>query len=306
MILVIGATGKIGRPLVDELARRGQPVRCMVRRAPELAPPPGVELHVGDARDAVAIARALVGVQRVFVAMANGPDQREIELGIVQAAARAGVQRFVKISAPVVGVDVPVAIARMHYEIEQRIESSGMRFTHLRPYAFMQNLLFLAPTIVAWRAFFGITGDAPINFVDARDIAAVAAVALTEAGHEGKAYTLTGPAAVSYPELAGMLSMVVGARVAYVNQSETAMRAGLARARVEPWLVEHLVEIQRLTVAVRETPNDLVRALTGRAPRALADFLEEQVAAFRGPRSLGDRALGWWLARRNRAMAARG
>ncbi len=297
MILVIGATGKVGSALVPELCARGEKLRCLVRSAPEVSMPPNVQIAIGSASCQQTLARALDGVDGVFLAMANGPTQREIELGVVQAAARARVQHIVKVSAPVVGPNVPVAIARMHYEIEQAIEASGMAFTHLRPYAFMQNLLAHAHTIVRFHLLFGMTGDARLNFVDARDIASVAASALLSSGVQKNVYALTGPEALSMPEVAERLSTVLGYRVRYVHQSAEQLRAGYGRAGLPDWLIEHLLEIQGLTLSEPEAPNGVVQEVTGRVPRSLDAFLNEQKLQLSGPRSWTDSALGMLLGR---------
>lgn len=296
MILVVGATGKTGRNVVAKLAARGTAVRCLVRnRSADSSTP---ELVVGDAADPEVQARALCGIDRVFLAMGNGPSQRAIELGLVKNAERAGVRQIVKVSAPVVGPTVPVAIARMHYEIEQAIAATSMAYTHLRPYAFMQNLLAHAPTIIAWRAIFGLTGDAPINLVDARDVADVATVALTAPELARGALVLTGAEAVTMPEVARRLTAVLGESVTYVHQQAPALRRGYVRAGLPVWLIEHLLEIQQLTLSEPEHSNDVVARVTGQAPRSLDAFLREHADHFRGARTWRDRGLGWLLIRR--------
>lgn len=290
MILIIGSTGTTGSAVLSELVKRGIPSRALIRPLKGRAVPrlqsPTIEYVEGDASSAESLAKALVGVSRVFLSMANGPEQRSIELQVIRESSRAGVEHIVKLSAPIVGDDVPVRIARMHYEIEQAIESSGMAFTHIRPYGFMQNLFSLLPTIHGMGLIFGTSGDTRMNFIDARDIAAVSVHSLLNESCRGNAYQLTGPQAISYPQIAAMLSGL-GRPVRYVNQTPEKFRLGLRRAKLAPWLVEHIVEIQALAIEYPETPSDTVAELLGRPPRSLDSFVAENRERFRGPFRLG-------------------
>ncbi|WP_018684447.1 NAD(P)H-binding protein [Actinokineospora enzanensis] len=270
MILVIGGTGTTGRAVLQAL--RGVPTRALVRGSGNL--PPGVGRVVGDAGDLGAVRAALTGVSRVFLAMGNGPRQEEIELGVVAEAARAGVDHLVKVSAPG-PVDSPVAIARLHHRVEEAVRESGIGHTFLRPYAFFQNLLFQADRIRATGSFPAMTGDTPLNMVDARDVADVAVAAL--AGKVTGTHLLTGPEAVSYPEVAARLT-ALGRPTRCVAVAAEELRADLRGA--PDWLVDHVVEIQRLAITHPEHPNDTVAHLLGRPPRRLDDFLRQHAVAF--------------------------
>ncbi len=302
MILVIGSTGTTGRFVLERLSAAGVPARALVRPAsnrPALPQLPGVEVVLGDAGDPPSLRAALHGVDRVFLTMGNGPDQLARELAVVHAAAVSGVSRLVKVSAPVVGPDVPVAVARMHHQVEQAVLATGLDHTFLRPYAFLQNLQNIAPTIRLAGFFSGITGDTPMNMVDARDVADVAVVALSTDGGRGP-LVLTGPEAVSYPELARRLT-ALGRPTRYVDLDPDDHQRGLHRAGLPPWLVEHLTEIQALAVARPESPNGTVAALTGRRPRTLDAYLRENLASFAAPLSWRER----WASLPLRVVAAR-
>ncbi|MGL5827313.1 MAG: NmrA family NAD(P)-binding protein [Nocardioides sp.] len=303
MILVIGGTGSVGSPVVRALVERGLPTRVLVRRPPEHdtlgsfnRSLQSVDFVVGDADDPGALSSACAGVDQVFVAMANGPRQLEIELAIVREARRAGVSHIVKVSAPLVGEEIPVAIARMHFRVEQEIERTGMQATFLRPYGFMQNLLKAqAEAINHTGMFFGITGDAQMNLVDARDIAAVAVRSLTDPAIRGP-LVLTSDRTASYPEIADMLS-VTGKRITYVNQRPLTMRRAMKRADLPDWLIEHILEIQGLTLTHPETPTRTVLDVTGRAPRTIEDFLVEYADRFNPPRWTRVAPFHWFASR---------
>lgn len=282
MILVVGATGTTGRLVLHRLVDRGADVRVLLRPAAlattgrDLARLPRTHVVAGDATDPRSLTAAMQGVERVFLAMGNGPGQLDRELAVVRAAARARVVHLVKVSAPVVGPDVPVAIARMHHDIEQAVLATGMEYTFLRPFAFLQNLLNSAPTIRMAGFFCGITGDTPMNMVDARDIADVAVVALTTGRGRGP-LVLTGVETVSYPEVARRLT-ALGRPTRFMALPPGEYRRSLQRAGLPPWLVEHLEEIHTLSVVRPERPTATVADLTGHPPRTLDAFLAEHLA----------------------------
>lgn len=300
MIGVLGATGTTGGAVLGALANQGVPAVAIVRRVPpELDTfPAGTRLRVADTRDVATCIAALAGVRTLYLVMANGPDQRADELVFVHAAVRAGVEHVIKLSAPVVGPDVPVAIARMHGQIEAVIETSGLAYTHVRPYAFMSNLLRHAETIVPMGVFFGCTGHAKVNFVSPDDIADVVVTACADHALRGRALVLTGPEAYTMAEVAHMLNGL-GVEARYVDQTPDAHRRGLARANLPPWLVEHILEIQALSVAEPESPTQTVGDVLGRPPRTLEAFLGAHREVFVGERPFFGRIMG-------RALAFRG
>ncbi|MEU5695285.1 NmrA family NAD(P)-binding protein [Actinosynnema sp. NPDC020468] len=275
MILVIGGTGTVGAALLPRLAAHPAPVTALVRTRPA-HPVPGVRYLVGDAGEPNALRTALTGAEQVFLAMGNGPRQRELELAVVDASARAGVHHLVKLSAPATDT---VAVARLHRDVEHAVVAARIDHTFLRPYAFHQNLLRLAPMIAHTGMFTGTTGDHPLNMVDARDIADVATVALTTTSTRGQSLVLTGPEALSYPQVADLLTSL-GRPTRYVDLPPERLRHDLDRMGQPSWLVDHILEIQNLTRTHRETPTTAVRAVTGHEPRGLADFLREHLPAF--------------------------
>ncbi|GAA2986128.1 NAD(P)H-binding protein [Actinokineospora diospyrosa] len=272
MILVIGGTGTTGRAVLHTLHGRGLPTRALVRAASDL--PPSVEQVIGDAADPGALRAVLTGVSGVFLAMGNGPRQEEVELGVVAETARARVEHLVKLSAPG-PADSPVAIARLHHRVEDAVRATGIAHTFLRPYAFFQNLLFHAGRIRATGSFPATTGDTPLNMVDARDVAEVAVAALID--NPGGTHLLTGPEAISYPDIAARLT-AAGRPTRCVTVSPEQLRADLRGA--PNWLIDHVLEIQRLATTHPEHPNDTVARLLGHPPRLLDDFLREHAPAF--------------------------
>ncbi|MGN7764405.1 SDR family oxidoreductase [Paenibacillus sp. 22594] len=288
MIVIVGATGTIGSALFERLVDLGVPVRALSREPEKLRDQIGekgrstIEVALADAADPESLRRAFTGASQLFLAMSNSPRQIELETSIIQMAAESGIKHIVKISSPAFEQRSPVAVAGWHQEIEKALRESGLTHTVLRPYAFMQNLVRHAPTITTQNVFFGSMGDSPCNFIDCRDIADVAAEALTNPEVSGQIYTLTGSEIFSYPQIAARLSALLNRPITYINMEPQELLHNLIEyGHMPPWLANHVVEIQTMSTVVPERPNDTVKRLLGREPRTLDAFLHECVENFR-------------------------
>jgi uncharacterized protein YbjT (DUF2867 family) len=286
MILVVGATGLVGGHVVAGLARAGVPVRAVVRSAGRGAAlrGPGVEPVVADLAHPASLDAALDGVTGAFLLSPLAPDQAELQGNFVAAARRAGGVHVVKLSGLATAPDSPVRSGRLHARTERELEDSGLPFTHLRPLFFMQNLLALAPEVAATGVLATPMHAARVAMIDARDVAAVAVAVLAAPGpaHAGRAYTLTGPEALAFDEVARAIGAARGAPVSYEDQAPAARRAWLRAAGLSEWLVELRMEFAAvLSAGGAAAVTDAVRTLTGRPPRALAEFAAEHAARFR-------------------------
>ncbi len=288
MIVIIGATGTIGSALLKRLVDLGVPARALSREPEKLRVQIGdkgwsnIEVAPADASDPESLRSAFAGASQLFLAMSNSPRQIELETSIIQIAVEAGIKHIVKISSPAFEKSSPVAVAGWHHEIEKTLYESGITHTVLRPYAFMQNLLRLVPTVTTQDIFFGTMGDSPCNFIDCRDIADVAAEVLTNREVSGQIYTLTGPEIFSYPQIASKLSALLARPIRYINMDPQVLLSNLIEhGHMPPWLANHVVEIQTMSTVVPEKPNDTVKRLLGREPRTLDVFLHEYAENFR-------------------------
>src|ERR1700712_672027 len=205
MILVTGATGKVGSEAVQVLRQQGVPVRAFVR-SPEKAEPlaqAGAEVAEGDLGDPGSVDRAMAGMTGVILVSPGTPAQ---EIGVIDSAVRAGVGHLVKVTSDA-SPDSPIARRRWHAEIEAALVASGLPHTLLRSNAYMQNFLALAPAIAKTDSFGSSTGTGKIGLVDARDGAGVApGIAATPADHVGQTYWLAGPELLGYADGAAVLS----------------------------------------------------------------------------------------------------
>jgi uncharacterized protein YbjT (DUF2867 family) len=275
MILVTGAGGTVGSEVVRQLQAAGAKFRAAFHSGAkaEAARAKGVDAVVIDYNRPETLNAALQGVDKLFLLSGGAPDQ---EINAVEAAKGAGVKHIVKLS--VIGADEEAfSFAKLHRTAEKAIENSGLAWTFLRPNGFMQNLVtYSGGTIRAQGAFYSSVGDARISHVDVRDIAAVAVKALTEPGHEGSAYTLTGPEALTYDEIAEMIAKASGRGVNYVNLSDADLKQGLLGAGMpEPYADAYLDLMRHYRTGAPAKVTDDVRRVTGSDARTFEDYARD-------------------------------
>jgi uncharacterized protein YbjT (DUF2867 family) len=283
-ILITGATGTIGTSLVEQMARQNVKAKALVRNPAkaEAIRTSNLELVTGDFEKPETLGHALEGVDRLFLNSSPDPRIVELQCAVIEAARHADVRHIVKLSAVGAGDNPPVALIRWHREIELEVENSGLSYTHLRPNGFMQNSFMFAETICQQGAFYAAMGQARVSWIDARDIASVALSALTEEGHEGRVYELTGPEALSYEEMAHKFSSALGTEVRYVDVPDEAARAGMIEAGLPAWLADALIELShhyREGGATRAVTTDVSDVL-GRRATTFDQFLRDHTRAF--------------------------
>jgi uncharacterized protein YbjT (DUF2867 family) len=275
MILVVGATGTTGSAVVRDLVARGARVRALTRTPAhaDALRAAGVEPVVGDLADPASLGPAWDGVERAYVASPLVERLADLEANAYAAAERAGVYHVVKLGSLGQSSEAPARFSRAHAAAFDALHASSLRWTLLESAPFMQNLLTTPPGVTA-------TPDARVARVDARDVAAVAARALSEEGHENCSYQLTGPEAMTDADVAGTLADVLGrdVPVAAVSDDELASRM---RGHLPDWTVDGLVEVWELqrSGALAGVAPDVV-ALLGRPATPFRRFAEDHRDAF--------------------------
>jgi uncharacterized protein YbjT (DUF2867 family) len=280
MILVTGATGKVGSEAVRLLRQQDVPVRAMVRDPGKATPlaTAGAELARADFDDPGAIDTALASVDTVILVSPGVPVQ---ELNVVASAVRQGVKHVIKVTSNA-AADSPIARRRYQAEIEAGLAASGLAHTLLRANAFMQNTLALAPAIKRSGGFGSSAGTGRVGMVDARDVAAFAAdVATAPQAHAGRTYRLTGPALITYADVATVLSEVLGRPVQYRPVGFEEDRAAMVQAGLpEPVAEMNAQAFSLIAEGDAAWLSQDIPALLGRPARSFTQFAADFAPAF--------------------------
>jgi uncharacterized protein YbjT (DUF2867 family) len=285
MILLTGATGSVGFELAKLLSSRGFSAKAMVRSASaaqKLSHLPGIEPVIGDFDDPASLEIALQGVERAFLLTNSSEHVEAQQLAFVAAAKHAGVQHIVKLSQLHADAASPVRFLRYHAKVEQSIQDSGMSYTFLRANLFMQALLAFRDTIVDQGKFFAPIGEAKISIVDIRDIADIAAEALTSAGHEGRVYDITGPEALTHAEIAARIGQLIGKPVDFINVAPEAMHQAVLNLGFPLWQADGIIEdYAHYGRGEAEIVSHHVNDVMSRGARSFAEFLADYAGALK-------------------------
>lgn len=276
-IVVTGATGNVGRLVVDQLLGTGVEIRALTNNPGKANLPAGVEVAEGFIGKPDTVKAALDGVDRLYLA----PHPKTAQT-IVEMAVQAGVTRIVDLSSSGADDEANADPATWwFYAVEKAVEGApGVDWTHLRPGEFMLNALTWADSIRAEgvvRAVYGAASYAPL---DLADIAAVAAKTLVEDGHHGKKYAMTGPESLSKVEKVGIIGEVLGREIRFVEISHAEAHAEmltLGYGDAADWLLDGDAQMIGHPQPVLSTVPDLL----GRPARTFAEWVQDHADAFR-------------------------
>lgn len=281
MILVTGATGNVGGPLAELLYDRGHPMRAAIKSPASVVRLPRPEMPWGvlDFEDPQTYPAALAGVDSLF--LMRPPHISDIDRSIkplIECAVSSGVRHIVFLSLLGAGENKVVP----HAAVEKLLLAGPATYTMLRAGFFMQNLSTThRRDLVEHDDVFVPAGKGKTAFVDTRDVASVAALALTERGHENKAYPLTGSEALDYSEVAAILGDVLGRPISYSDPSLLRFARRMA-GRGEAWayiaVMAGIYTTTRLGMAAQIYPD--LATLLRRAPITFRQFSEDEAAAW--------------------------
>jgi uncharacterized protein YbjT (DUF2867 family) len=276
MILVTGATGNVGSRVVRELLSSGERVRVLSRDPVAARFPGGVEAIAGDLTRPATLAAAFAGIERMFffTPPSGGP-------AIVEAARAAGIRRVVVLSSAATQKADPRTnpIAARHDAVEKAVQASGMSWTFLRPDTFATNALAWAGSIRRDGVVRGAYARSQRNPIHEGDIAAVAAIALTEHGHDGAAYMLTGPGSVTQADQVRAIGEAIGKEIRF---EELTREQALAQMTVNTPkdVAERLLDYAAKSVTVPPAVTSVVEQVTGRPARTFRQWAEDHAVDF--------------------------
>lgn len=282
MITVFGATGTTGAPLVDTLLAKDATVRAVTSDTSKLdaLKAKGCVAVAADFADPTALARACDGAEKIYLVTPAHRDMRQWKANVVAAAKAAGVRHIVVATGLGASPKAGLTFGKWHSETQELLKQSGLDWTFVQPTYFMQNLLWQARNIAKDGVYYDDLGG-PVAWIDARDIADVAAEALTAPGYEGKALGLTGPEALAGEDIAALLSEVTGRTVTCAPLSAEDAKAGMVAGGMQDEVAGAMVELASIApkgylAGIETTVSDVLR----RPARRFADFVAENRDAF--------------------------
>jgi uncharacterized protein YbjT (DUF2867 family) len=275
MIVITGATGNVGRPLVEALVKAGKEVTAVSRGDG----PAGVRHARADLAEPAVLRPVLAGAEALFLLVSGAGAHLDPE-AIVDAARAGGVRRIVLLSSQA-AVTRPGSVSHAPLRrIEEVVERSGLEWTHLRPSGFASNAFAWVPSVRGERTVAAPFGDVGLPVVDPLNIAEVAAAVLIGEGHAGRAYEITGPETTTPRQRAEAIGDALGEPVRFVEQTAAEARAQMLRFMPEPVVDGTLAIIGEPVEGERRVSHDVERLL-GRKPYTFAEWAQRNVTAFR-------------------------
>jgi uncharacterized protein YbjT (DUF2867 family) len=281
VIVVTGATGNVGRPLVAALAAAGERVTAVSRRVSGQSVPEGVRFQPVDLTDPESLRPAVDGAQALFLQDTGMNAHLLSPRDILAVAKEGGVGRVVLLSS--IGVATrPESVSHgvVMRSFEDAVRQSGLEWTILRPGGFASNAYAWAESVRTRRTVAAPFGDVGVPVIDPADIAEVAAAALRDDRHAGQVYELTGPVLCTPRQQAEAIGEAVGEQVRFVEQTPDEARAQMLRFMPPPVAETTLAALGTPTPAELRISPDVERVL-GRGPRPFAEWAARNVDAFR-------------------------
>ena len=283
MYLVTGANGTTGKAVLAEVAKSGADHRAMYRSATDATQAPaGTSTVIADFSKKDTLPPALEGVTSVYLVCSPVPQLIELEWNMIDACVAAGVGHIVLNSA--LGArEWRKSFPSWHRRVEDKLKSTKISFTILRPNSFHQNVVtYFAPSIRSQGVFHCSMANARVSFLDVRDIAAVAAKSLEGGEHSGKTYELNGPEALTYSELAAKISKHSRCDVQYVDIPAEKQRKVMLDRGFPEWHADALLDLWAYYHTGKGSRIDgLLEQLIGRSPVTMDQFLAEFANEFR-------------------------
>lgn len=282
-ILITGATGNISSGILNNLKNSGNKLRALVRNPEktEALTKQGVEVRVADLEKPWTLAAAFEGADTVWMLAPPGPRAPEQSSNGLWAAKQAGVKYVVRMSAVGAAFNAPTINSRLHALSDAELVASGIPYTILKPHFFAQNLMSAAGSIAQEGVMYMAMGEGRFGLIDSRDISDFAAHVLSHPGHEGKTYTLTGPASLNLHQVAEAIGKGIGKPVKYIPVPWEAAQQAMTGMGMDAWTINLLGDYMKAYSANwGDFVNGDFQAVTGKAPRSVEQFARDFAGAF--------------------------
>ena len=289
MILVTGATGRVGYRLLEALADTDADVTAMVRVEAQAADLPGTPRHVVASFDEPPPAAVLREFDRIFLLSPEHEEQAALETVFTDAIAAAGHRPHIVKICPdgFQDPDCEVRFMVSHRQVAMHLDALGLPVTYLASAMYMENLIDSAESIRRTGTIAAPAGKGQVGWIAAADVARAAARVLTSPGHENATYVLTGPEALAYPDVAARFSAVFAWQVDYADQAPRQARELMLANGLAPWEADgNLERFEWIRQGGAATVTGTVRELTGTDPRPIQDWLSESRESFLAPEGL--------------------
>lgn len=290
-ILVTGATGTVGSEVIKQLSSATIDVNIKaaghsVENVKKIIKSVSVEPIQIDYNKPETLKEALNDIDKLFLVTPDTSNAPELASNLVTEAKKAGIRYIVKLSAQGADMEAVVASLRLHRKAEKIIEKSEIPFTFLRPSEFMQNFVNFDSQTIKEQGTFWRVGDTKVSLADVRDIAAVAVKILAYNGnddrHNNKIYMITGPEALSYYQMAEILSNATGKKIDYVNVSEEEARRAMKDMGIDDWWINTIIEVYDFYKSgIQAQVSSAVEEVTGKKPISFSQFAKDYAQAFR-------------------------
>ncbi len=287
MILVTGATGRVGYRLMEALADADADATAMVRVAARGADLPGSAKHIVATFDQPPAPDVLRLFDRIFLLSPASEEQAELEILFIDALVAADHQpHVVKVAADgFADPDCEVRFMRSHRQIAAHLAATGLPASYLAPTMYMENLLTAAESLSREGTIYAPAGHGRVGFVAASDVAKVAAGVLTRSAAAGRTYILSGPETLGYRDVAARISTVFARQVDYTDLPADRAREQMLGSGLTPWQVEGTLEwFDWIRSGAADSVTTDVREVTGQDARPIEDWLDESRSAFLSPR----------------------
>ena len=282
-ILVIGGTGMVGSAVVAELKQINANYVVLTRnkdKVEELTAQ-GIPSVVGDLGDLSTIESAIKEVNTIFLATSPAAYMLDLHKGLIDMAVENKVEKIVRLSAEPANYSEGLYMYQQHSEADEYLKQSGLTYAILRPHYFMQNIMMHIESVKAQNMFAQYSGDAKIPMIDVRDIAKVAALALTMEEFNNQTCVLTGPESISYADIAKELSNILDRGIQYVDISYEDQEAGFKSFRMQDWQLSTVMNLFKIWAdkGINEATNDF-DAITNSKATSIKRFLEDHIQYF--------------------------